>query len=65
MQSETVWYQANKHHVPRIAYVNKLDRMGADFFDCIEQMKEKLGIVPAICAHAGRPERASSRASST
>ena len=46
---ETVWYQANKHNVPRIAYVNKLDRMGADFFDCIEQMKEKLGIVPAIC----------------
>ena len=49
MQSETVWYQANKHNVPRIAFVNKLDRMGADFFDCIEQMKKKLHIVPAIC----------------
>ena len=50
VQSETVWFQANKHRVPRIAYVNKLDRMGADFFDCIEQMKEKLRVVPAICA---------------
>src|SRR5260221_2068592 len=50
VQSETVWYQANKHRVPRIAYINMLDRMGADFFDCIEQMKEKLSIIPAICA---------------
>jgi elongation factor G len=50
VQSETVWYQANKHQVPRIAYINKLDRMGADFFACIDQMKEKLGIIPAICA---------------
>jgi elongation factor G len=50
VQSETVWYQANKHRVPRIAYINKLDRTGADFFACIQQMKEKLGIIPAICA---------------
>ncbi len=50
VQSETVWYQANKHRVPRIAYVNKLDRMGADFFNCITEMKEKLGVVPAICS---------------
>src|SRR5947209_8522189 len=50
VQSETVWFQANKHQVPRIAYVNKLDRMGADFFDCIEQMKTKLSVIPAICA---------------
>jgi elongation factor G len=50
VQSETVWFQADKHHVPRIAFVNKLDRMGADFFACIEQMKEKLGVIPAICA---------------
>jgi elongation factor G len=49
VQSETVWFQANKHHVPRIAFVNKLDRMGADFFGCIEQMKERLGCVPCIC----------------
>jgi elongation factor G len=49
VQSETVWHQANKHRVPRIAFVNKLDRMGADFFDCIEQMKTKLEMVPAVC----------------
>ncbi len=50
VQSEKVWFQANEHNVPRIAYVNKLDRMGADFFGCVEQMKEKLQVVPAICA---------------
>src|SRR5262245_58161675 len=49
VQSETVWFQANKHKVPRLAFINKLDRMGADFYGCIEQMKEKLGCVPAIC----------------
>jgi elongation factor G len=49
VQSETVWHQANKHRVPRIAFVNKLDRMGADFWGCIEQMKSKLGMVPAVC----------------
>lgn len=41
-QSETVWRQADKYGVPRIAFVNKMDRMGADFFDCIKAMKEKL-----------------------
>src|SRR5262249_8325673 len=50
VQSETVWFQANKHNVPRIAYINKMDRMGADFFDAIEQMKTKLRVIPAICA---------------
>jgi elongation factor G len=50
VQSETVWFQANKHNVPRLAYVNKLDRMGADFKGCLEQMKEKLQVVPAIVA---------------
>jgi len=40
VQSETVWFQANKHNVPRLAYINKLDRMGADFVACIEQMKK-------------------------
>jgi elongation factor G len=49
VQSETVWHQANNHRVPRIAFINKLDRMGADFFACVEQMKEKLDIVPAVC----------------
>src|SRR6266581_2730654 len=50
VQSETVWFQADKYKVPRIAYINKLDRLGADYFDCIEQMKNKLGMAPAICA---------------
>jgi elongation factor G len=50
VQSEKVWFQANEYKVPRLAYVNKLDRMGADFFGCVEQMKEKLRVVPAICA---------------
>src|SRR5262245_21705940 len=49
VQSETVWHQANKHNVPRVAFVNKLDRTGADFFDCLEQMKAKLGILPVVC----------------
>ncbi|MSR33036.1 MAG: elongation factor G [Gemmataceae bacterium] len=48
VQSETVWYQANKYRVPRLAYVNKLDRTGADFFDCVAQMVEKLSAKPAI-----------------
>ena len=42
-QSETVWRQAEKYNVPRIAFVNKMDRVGADYFSCIESMKEKLG----------------------
>jgi elongation factor G len=41
-QSETVWKQANKHHVPRIAFINKMDRIGADFFSVIDQMKTRL-----------------------
>ncbi len=49
VQSETVWYQANKHNVPRIAFVNKLDRTGSDFFGCVNQMRKKLGALPAIC----------------
>ena len=49
VQSETVWHQANKHRVPRIAFINKLDRMGADFQACLDQMKEKLDIIPAVC----------------
>jgi elongation factor G len=42
-QSETVWRQANKYKVPRIAYVNKMDRTGADFFSVLTELKEKLG----------------------
>src|SRR5215211_6447773 len=45
-QSETVWRQADKYHVPRIAYVNKMDRTGADFFNAIETMRDRLGANP-------------------
>ncbi|NTW54947.1 MAG: elongation factor G [Chlorobaculum sp.] len=45
-QSETVWRQANKYGVPRIAYVNKMDRVGADFFDTVKAIRERLGANP-------------------
>ena len=50
-QSETVWRQADKYGVPRIAFVNKMDRMGADFFDAIRTMREKLhaNAIPVQC----------------
>jgi len=50
-QSETVWRQATTYGVPRIAFVNKMDRTGADFFNCVETMKEKLGAnaIPVHC----------------
>ena len=42
-QSETVWRQANKYRVPRLAFVNKMDRVGANFYACVEEMRKKLG----------------------
>ena len=45
-QSETVWRQANKYQVPRMAFVNKMDRAGADFFKCYDQMKSRLKANP-------------------
>lgn len=45
-QSETVWRQANRYRVPRIGFVNKMDRSGADFLDVVKQVKEKLGANP-------------------
>ena len=45
-QSETVWRQANKYHVPRIAFVNKMDRTGANFFKVRDQLKSRLGASP-------------------
>ncbi|MEE1097055.1 MAG: elongation factor G [Bacteroidales bacterium] len=45
-QSETVWRQADKYRVPRIGFVNKMDRAGADFFNVLKQMKERLGANP-------------------
>ena len=45
-QSETVWRQANKYHVPRMAFVNKMDRAGANFLRVVEQIKDRLGSTP-------------------
>ncbi len=45
-QSETVWHQADTYNVSRIAYINKMDRIGADFFDVLTEIEEKLGAVP-------------------
>ncbi len=47
-QSETVWRQADKYKVPRICFVNKMDRTGADYFRCIEMIKDRLGAVPLV-----------------
>jgi elongation factor G len=47
-QSETVWHQADKYQVPKIAFINKMDRIGADFTSTVEQIKEKLGAHPLI-----------------
>ena len=47
-QTETVWRQANKYNVPRICFVNKMDRTGADFFRCVEMIEDRLDCVPAV-----------------
>jgi elongation factor G len=45
-QTETVWRQANKYGVPRFCFVNKMDRMGADFERCVDMMRDRLGCIP-------------------
>ncbi len=56
-QSETVWRQADKYRVPKIAYVNKMDRVGADFLACVEEIKTKLGATAIpICLPIGAEE---------
>src|SRR5512136_3393432 len=47
-QSETVWHQADKYRVPRITFINKMDRVGANFFGTVEMMKERLGTRPLL-----------------
>jgi elongation factor G len=49
-QSETVWHQADKYHVPRICFVNKMDKLGADFLATVDDVRNKLGADPAIMA---------------
>ena len=57
-QSETVWRQADKYHVPKIAYVNKMDRVGADFFAVVDEIREKLGANPLpICIPIGAEDK--------
>jgi len=45
-QSETVWHQADSYHIPRLAYINKMDRLGADFYAVVEEIRSKLGAAP-------------------
>ena len=47
-QSETVWRQADKYRVPKIAFVNKMDRIGADFFNVVEEIKTRLNALPLV-----------------
>ena len=47
-QSETVWRQADKYRVPRICFINKMDRTGTDFFRCVDMIKDRLGAVPLV-----------------
>ena len=47
-QTETVWRQADKYNVPRMCFVNKMDRMGADFYDALDSIKERLGANVAV-----------------
>jgi len=47
-QSETVWRQADKYGVPRMCFVNKMDRVGADFYRCVEMIKDRLGATPLV-----------------
>lgn len=49
-QSETVWRQADKYNVPRICFANKMDRMGANFYRCVEMIKDRLGARPMVMA---------------
>ena len=49
-QSETVWRQADKYHVPRIAFINKMDREGADFYSVVDEIEERLNAKPVIVA---------------
>lgn len=48
-QTETVWQQCRKYHVPAMAFVNKLDRVGADFESVLGQIKTRLEVTPLLC----------------
>ena len=63
-QSETVWRQADRYNVPRIAFINKMDRTGADFFAAVQSMIDRLGAHPCRCSSRSA-RRSTSPASST
>jgi elongation factor G len=48
-QSETIWHQADRYRIPRLAFINKMDRVGADFYGTLEMMRKKLGANPVCC----------------
>ena len=64
-QTETVWRQANKYNVPRMCFVNKMDRIGADFYRCVDMIKDRLDANVARHRSCRSAPRASSTASST
>ena len=64
-QTETVWRQANKYGVPRICFINKMDRTGADFQQCVDMIRDRLDAVPAVIQLPDRRRKASSGAWST
>ena len=63
-QTETVWRQADKYNVPRMIFVNKMDKTGADFFRCVEMIKDRLGAQAGADAACRSVPRTTSRASS-
>ena len=63
-QSETVWRQADKYRVPRIAFVNKMDKVGADFEMNVNSIKERLGVTPGRRSSGPSAKKISTRASS-
>ncbi len=63
-QTETVWRQADRYGVPRIVFVNKMDKIGADFFKCVKMIKDRTGATPPRSPCRSAP-RTSWKASST
>ena len=64
-QSETVWRQADRYKVPRICFVNKMDKTGADFFRCVEMIKDRPARTPLVMQLADRRGELTIRAMST
>ena len=63
-QTETVWRQGDKYKVPRIVFANKMDKIGADFFKCLDDIKDRLGAKPVADPAPDRRRERRSRASS-